>query len=287
MMKKDMYEILNEQFEEMMGEMLSKSISAEMNEKLLEVMKKKKNGIMNDVITEVMDEIVESKKTYYFYIRVSTQKQNLDRQLVAVEKYIADKKIKKNEYKIVEEKKSGKNYEDREEYMQLRKKLRKGDELIVKSLDRLGRNYSEMRDEMIYFDKRNIKVRVLSLPSTLMDDDNPMVKVVNEILIALLGMMAEQEREMMLERQAEAIAILPKKNGRLYGSKKDNYYGRPRLEFPANFKEVYNKYKKSKITSKEAAALTNFNQRTFFRKIKQYEEQMKYERKEKIKNKNK
>ena len=137
------------------------------------------------------------------YARVSTKEQNLDRQ------YIALKEQGIEERNIIVDKESGKDL-DRKGYQLLKGGLlRRGDTLIIKSLDRLSRNKGDIKKELEYFKNEGIRLKVLDLPTTMMDlpeGQEWVFEMVNNILIEVLGTIAEQERGNIKQRQAEGIA---------------------------------------------------------------------------------
>lgn len=153
----------------------------------------------------------------YGYVRVSTREQCLDRQITALKEYT---KIDE----VFQDKQSGKDFA-RDQYQKMKDTVRAGDTVIVKELDRLGRNKDEMKKELEWFKVNGISVRILELPTTLIDYQGQdwIGDMVNNILIEVLGAIAEQERKKMRQRQAEGIAA---KKAR--GDWDD--YGRPRKE---------------------------------------------------------
>ena len=140
-------------------------------------------------------------KTFY-YARVSTREQNLDRQLEAFRALGAD------EREIITDKESGKNL-DRPGYQALKSTmLRSGDTLIVKSLDRLSRSKADIHSELQWFKENNIHLKVIDLPTTMMNlppGQEWVFEMVNNILIEVLGTIAEQERLTIHQRQREGI----------------------------------------------------------------------------------
>lgn len=128
----------------------------------------------------------------YYYARVSSKDQNLDRQIVAF------KNLGAEDREIITDKESGKNL-DRPGYQALKTTiLRSGDTLVVKSLDRLSRNKRDITTELQYLRDSGIRLRVIDLPTTMMDipeGQEWVFDMVNSILIEVLGTIAEQERE--------------------------------------------------------------------------------------------
>lgn len=139
----------------------------------------------------------------YGYARVSTREQNLDRQIAALRQYIAD------ERDIITDKESGKDF-NRPGYRYLREVLlRPGDTLIIKSLDRLGRNKQQVKQELEYYKAMGVRVKIIDMPTTMIDlpdEQDWIVEMANNILIEVLASIAEQERLTIRQRQAEGIA---------------------------------------------------------------------------------
>jgi DNA invertase Pin-like site-specific DNA recombinase len=192
----------------------------------------------------------------YYYARVSSKEQNLDRQIAAFEALGA------TERDIVKDRDSGKDLE-RPGYQALKNAmLRKGDTLVVKSLDRLSRNKSDIYKELQFFKENNIRLKVIDLPTTMLElpaDQGWVFDMVNNILIEVLGTIAEQERETIRKRQAEGIEAAKKRGQKL---------GRPALKFPPNWDEVYADWKLGKITAKRAMELTDTKRTSFYKLAK-------------------
>ena len=150
----------------------------------------------------------------YGYARVSSREQNLDRQITA----LLDAGVE--ERNIFKEKKSGKNFQDREEYQKLLNVLNVGDTIILTELDRLGRNMQEIEKEyqrLVVGRGCNLKFLKEDFLSTTHSEDNPIYKeVVQPILLKLMGYMAQREREKTLQRQRDAYNNMEKdEKGRL------------------------------------------------------------------------
>ena len=193
----------------------------------------------------------------YGYSRVSTKEQNLDRQLVELKKYVEDRFI-------FQDKQSGKNF-DRPQYQLMKKVAQKGDIIYIKSLDRLGRNKQQIKEELEYYKNEGVRVKVLDIPTTMMDipQENAWVfDMINNVLIEVLGSIAEQERTNIRQRQAEGIAIAKEKGA---------YKGRKKIEIDTNFVTVYNAWKSGEITAVKAMELTNLKRNTFYRRVAEYE----------------
>jgi len=196
----------------------------------------------------------------YYYARVSSKEQNLDRQLDAFYALGAQ------ERDIITDKESGKDL-DRAGYKALKNAmLRRGDTLIVKSLDRLSRNKYDIKNELQYFKENGIRLKVIDLPTTMMDlpqGQGWVFDMVNNILIEVLGTIAEQERETIRKRQAEGIEAAKKKGKKL---------GRPALTFPANWDNIYSSWKAGEITAKTAMEQTGTKRTSFYKLVSMTEE---------------
>ena len=197
----------------------------------------------------------------YYYARVSSKDQNLDRQIAAF------KALGATERDIITDKESGKDL-DRAGYQALKNAiLRHGDTLVIKSLDRLSRNKTDIHNELQFFKDNGIRVKVIDLPTTMMDlpeGQQWVFEMVNNILIEVLGTIAEQERATIKQRQAEGIASAKEQGRKL---------GRPALTFPDNWKAVYNAWKTKKITAKKAMELTNTKRTSFYKLVQMSSEQ--------------
>lgn len=195
----------------------------------------------------------------FYYARVSSKEQNLDRQITAF------KALGAADREIITDKESGKNL-DRQGYQALKNAmLRSGDTLVIKSLDRLSRSKYDIHNELQYFKENGIRLKVIDLPTTMVDlpaGQEWVFEMVNNILIEVLGTIAEQERETIKKRQAEGIAAAKLKGKKL---------GRPALSFPANWDSVYTSWKSGKITAKTAMEQTNTKRTSFYKLVKMTE----------------
>lgn len=192
----------------------------------------------------------------YYYARVSSREQNLDRQLNAF------RALGANERDIITDKESGKDL-DRTGYQALKRNmLRRGDTLIVKSLDRLSRNKSDIRSELQFFKENGIRLKVIDLPTTMMElpeGQEWVFDMVNNILIEVLGTIAEQERVTIHQRQSEGIVA---------AREKGVVFGRLRAEYPENWDEVIQQWKDGCITAVKAMELTGTKRTTFYKLLK-------------------
>lgn len=193
-----------------------------------------------------------NNKTFY-YARVSSREQNLDRQLETFKKLGAD------EREIICDKESGKDF-NRSGYQALKNTmLRSGDTLIVKSLDRLSRNKSDIKNELQYFKDNNIRLKVIDLPTTMMElpeGQEWVFDMVNNILIEVLGTIAEQERQTIRKRQREGIDA---------AKAKGKHLGRPKIVKPDSWDEVVSEWKNGRLTAKQAIQTLGMSKSSFYR----------------------
>ena len=195
----------------------------------------------------------------YGYIRVSSKEQNEARQLDALhEQGIADSNI-------YLDKQSGKDF-NRPKYKTLYKKLKKGDVLYIKSIDRMGRNYDEIIQEWRRITRfREADIVVLDMP--LLDTrrgKDLMGTFLSDIVLQVLSFVSENERTNIKQRQAEGIAA-----AKARGVK----FGRPSLPIPENFYQMRKEWRDGKIKIEEAARSCNMCQKTFYSKAVKYEKE--------------
>jgi len=191
----------------------------------------------------------------YAYIRVSTKHQNIDRQFEEIKALGIDDKY------IYIDKESGKDF-DRTKYQKLIKKLKKDDLLIVKSIDRLGRNYRMILEEWSRITKTigaDIKVLDMPLLDTRIEGENLVGKFISDIVLQVLSFVAENERINIKQRQAEGIRIAKEKGVK---------FGRPKSTLPPNTNDILDKYINKELTNLEAAKLIGVSRGTFFRLVK-------------------
>lgn len=191
------------------------------------------------------------RRTYY-YARVSSKDQHLDRQLAAFAAMGA------TERDIITDKESGRDL-NRSGYNALKTALlRRGDTLVIKSLDRLSRNKADIKNELQYFKDNGIRLKILDIPTTLIDypaGQEWVLDMVNNILIEVLSSIAMQERETIRQRQAEGIAA---------AKARGKHMGRPKAKKPDNWTEVIALWRSGHITAAEAMRRTGVKRSTFY-----------------------
>ena len=194
-------------------------------------------------------------ETLYGYIRVSTKEQNEERQRISMREFGVA------EHNIVLDKQSGKDF-NRPGYKQLLRKLKPGDTLVIKSIDRLGRNYNEILEQWRKITKeKRASIVVLDMPLLDTRQGKDLTGVlIADIVLELLSYVAQTERENIRQRQAEGIAA-----AKARGVK----FGRPRKVIPKEFPAVRALWTSGKINSREAARRLSVAQDTFLRWARQ------------------
>lgn len=198
----------------------------------------------------------------FAYMRVSTEeqkkKQGTERQDIAIKEYAENHGITID--RTYEDTASGRNF-DRPQYQALKMNLRPGDTLIIKELDRFGRNMDDIKTEWKHYTDNGIDIIIIDNEMLSTNNKSDLdKKVITNIMLELLSYLAEKERIKIKARQAEGIEIA-KKAGK--------YTGRKRIE-NENFEEVYDRWSKGEIKDHQAVAeLGNMNLRTFYRRVKE------------------
>lgn len=193
----------------------------------------------------------------YAYIRVSTKDQNVARQVEAMKRFGIDIK------QMYVDKQSGKDF-DRKNYKRLLKKLHSGDELYIKSIDRLGRDYDEIVEQWRFLTKiQDIDIIVLDFP--LLDTRNKVNgltgKFIADLVLQILSYVAQIERENIRQRQAEGIRIAKEKGVK---------FGRPVMNFPENFEEIYRLWRTQQISQREAGRQLGISHTSFSRLVRRF-----------------
>ena len=196
------------------------------------------------------------EKKVYGYVRVSTKEQNEDRQMIALENF----QVKPD--RIFMDKQSGKDFQ-RPEYQKMIRKLREGDLLVIKSIDRLGRNYEEILEQWRILTKEmRVDVAVIDIPllDTRKTEDNLTGTFIADLVLQILSYVAETERENIRARQAEGLEAARRRGVR---------FGRPRKKIPQQFCYLQELWTAGKIASREAARQLEISQDTFLRWVRE------------------
>lgn len=191
----------------------------------------------------------------YGYVRVSTREQHEDRQILALQEFGV------SERDIYTDKLSGKDFE-RPKYKSLRRKLKKGDVLVVKSIDRLGRSYTDIQEEWRFITKdKEADIVVLDMPllDTRRKEKDLTGTFISDLVLQILCYVAQVERENIRRRQAEGIAAAKAKGVR---------FGRERMEIPKEFAPICAQYKARRVTAREAAKELGVAHSTFLKWVR-------------------
>ena len=187
----------------------------------------------------------------YGYARVSTKEQNEQRQIIALTQFGLSEKC------IYVDKQSGRDFE-RPQYRRLVRKLKDGDTLVVKSIDRLGRNYEEILEQWrIITKEKGAAIVVLDMPLLDTRRSRDLTgTLIADIVLQLLSYVAQTEREFIRQRQAEGIAA---------AKARGVHFGRKPLPVPTKFPEVLDRWKRGAISSRTAGSLLGVSQTTFLK----------------------
>lgn len=198
----------------------------------------------------------------YGYIRVSSREQNEERQRIA----LLDWGIPERD--LFTDKQSGKDFE-RPAYRCMLRKLKEGDLVVVKSIDRLGRNYEEILDQWRIITKKiHVDIKVLDMP--LLDTRQNVDltgTLIADLVLQLLSYVAQTERESIRQRQAEGIAAARQRGVR---------FGRPSMVVPEAFDETYTRWLAGEITSRKAGELLGTSQTTFLNWVRRHKKNQEF-----------
>lgn len=187
------------------------------------------------------------------YCRVSTTEQNLDRQIESLKNYGCER--------IYADKSTWKNF-NRPEYTKLKDTIRSGDTLVVHEFDRLGRNKRLTLKEIQYFKENNIRLIALNLPTTQLNtSDNLMLETINNIIIELYTMMAQDEIEKREKRQKEGIKLALEKGVQ---------FGRKKIEYPKDWNSVIKLVENKTINNIKAMEILGLKKTTYYKLLKEY-----------------
>ncbi len=197
------------------------------------------------------------KTKLYGYVRVSTKEQNPVRQIDALRAFGV------SEEDIFQDKISGKDFE-RPQYRKLIKRLKPGDTLVIKSIDRLGRNYDEILKQWRVITKdKETSIVVLDMPLLDTRQGRDLTgTLISDIVLQLLSYVAQTEREFIRQRQAEGIAA---------AKARGEHLGRRPKEKPEGYRTLYEKWKSGKISGRMAAEELHVSHKTFLKWVHEEE----------------
>lgn len=203
----------------------------------------------------------------YGYIRVSTKEQNESRQENQLKEKGCDL--------ILIDKSTGKDFE-RPNYKLLKQVVREGDKIIFTELDRLGRDYDQIKEEIRYFDNMGVEVDFLDFPMTV-TNDQLINKMLRDQIINTLAYVAQKELEKNKARRSQGIESMPvcEVTGKRKSIKTGKVIGRPKTVITEDFISVYNSWKEKEITAVKAMELLDLKRNTFYRLVKEHENKIK------------
>lgn len=194
------------------------------------------------------------------YIRVSSKEQNEGRQLQAMEDFNNTNNIT-NAIQLID-KCSGTNT-DRPNLQMLLKVLGPGDLVVIKSIDRLSRNYKQCKELWQQFTDKGADIVVLDMPILDTRQNKDLLgNLITDLFLTILGYVAQQENDFRKKRQMEGIAVA-KAEGK--------HMGRPKATYPDNWQEVYSMWQRKEVTATRAMELLNLKRNTFYNLVKRYE----------------
>lgn len=198
---------------------------------------------------------MKENEVMYAYVRVSSVDQNVDRQMLAIEQLALPRSH------IFIDRVSGKDF-DRPQYQRMLKRLRPGNTLVVKSIDRLGRNYDEIIEQWRLITKeKQADIVVLDMPLLDTRKDRDLIgTLISDIVLQLLSYVAQTERELIRQRQAEGIAAARAKGVHL---------GRSPKTKPESFPAVVAAWKNGEITANQAAGALEISYKTFMKWVRE------------------
>lgn len=194
----------------------------------------------------------------YFYVRVSSKDQNENRQLDAIKNLNIDPRD------VYVDKASGKDF-DRPEWNSLKRSIRSGDVLFIKSIDRLGRNKSSILEQWKWLSDNDIDIVVLDmeiLDTRKYKELKGVGQLITDLVLQILAWLAEEERINIKQRQREGIESAKLRNIK---------FGRPRIQVNDNFKSIYLQWKNGEFTARKAMGMLEIKPNTFYRRVAEYE----------------
>ena len=207
------------------------------------------------------------KNIIFGYARVSSKDQNAGRQ---IEQLTAAGIPESN---IITDKQTDKNFERTGYQYLIKSRLSEGDTLVVCSIDRLGRNYTEIQEQWRYIThdiKAGIKILDMPLLDTTKSDQSLDNRFIADLVLQILSYVANKERDNIRARQRQGIDIMPVVDGKRVSTKTGKPVGRPRAEYPAQWDLVYIDWKKGLITAKRAMSMLVLKPNTFYKLVKDY-----------------
>lgn len=211
---------------------------------------------------------MQSTNKIYGYVRVSTKEQNEARQEQAILEQFPGAIILKD-------KQTGTNT-DRPNLQLLLQIVSKGDLVVIKSLDRLSRSYKDTKELWDKITETGADIIVLDMPMLDTRQHKELLGTfISDLILSVLGYVAQQETEFRKQRQMEGINIMPlDEEGKKISAKTGRRTGRPKAVYPTNWKEIYNQWDKGEITATKAMELLELKRNTFYKLAKEYKREL-------------
>lgn len=226
------------------------------------------NTFNYNIINNKLNERVLYMKVFN-YIRVSSKGQNETRQVEAMKQWNKENNVT-NAIQLMD-KATGTNT-NREQLQLLLKVIGEGDLIVIKSIDRLSRNYKECKQLWEEITSKGTDIVVIDMP--LLDTrqyKDLLGSFISDLILSVLGYVAEQETEFRKQRQLEGIASMPTVNGKKVSRKTNRAIGRPKATYPSNWEEEYTIWKKGKQTAKKTMDNLKLKRNTFYKLVNEYE----------------
>lgn len=203
-----------------------------------------------------------------FYIRTSTKEQNEARQIEVAKEYGCDK-IDEN---LFIDKQTGTNFK-RPSFEAMKKAIRQGDTVYVHELDRFGRDYTEIKNQIAEIEAKGARIHFLDIP-VIQTGDEATDKLLRDQFINTLSYVAQKETEKRKARQIQGIAMMPVDGtGKKYSMKTGRPTGRPKAEIPKDFPKYFKRVQDKQMTATEAMKLLGIKKTSYFKYAKMYKEQ--------------
>ncbi len=201
-----------------------------------------------------------------FYARTSSKEQSVARQLEAAYKL----GITQEGENLFIDKMTGTTFK-RPSYELMKAKLRAGDKIFVHELDRFGRNYEEIKNQIVEIESKGVEIIFMDLPLVNHKSDDPLIsKMLRDQCIMLLSFLAQRETENRKKRQREGLDAMKicATTGKRISEKTGNVMGRPAVKLPENFESIYNRVQKDELSTAEAMVLLGIKKTSYFKYAK-------------------
>lgn len=206
------------------------------------------------------------------YIRVSTKEQNEQRQVDAMNEWNKTNNIDDKDSRMIIDKSTGTNI-DRNGLKSILTFCRKGDVIVIKSIDRLSRNYKECKQLWEQITNTGADIVVIDMPILDTRQNKDLLgNLITDLFLTILGYVAQQENDFRRQRQREGIdSMLINEDGKRVSKKTGNTVGRPKIEYPDDFEQYYKQWVDKEITATKCMNILGLKRNTFYRLVHEYE----------------